>query len=89
MIPKSNRYKVMFIPNKLMFKLITGECLIKNIPEFTKLCEVQPNFERRGWDIIIEHPSFPEIYDLAVEPERILIEIEETGKRNGRKLYFD
>jgi hypothetical protein len=85
--PTSNRYKVMFINNKTMLMLITGECIIKNIPENTKLCEAQWDFLRRGWNIIIENPSFPEV-DPAIIADFYELEIEQTGKRLGRRLYF-
>lgn len=84
-----NRFKVAYISNKDMLKLITGECIIKNIPEFTRLCEAQPSFIKRGWEILIEHPSFPDVENTGFIPETFVLEIEETGKRNGRKLYFD
>jgi len=84
----SRRFKVMTISNENMLKLMTGEIRIKNIPEYTKLREAFPRDFSRCWGIVIEHPSFPEV-PLGMECESFVLEIEETGKRNGRKLYFD
>ena len=87
---ESNRYKIMFINHRQMMKLITGECVIKNIPEFTKIIDFRENWmNKRGFEILIEHPSFPEVPEGVMIPEIYDLIIEETGKRNGRKLYFD
>lgn len=86
--PQSRRFKVIAISNKDMMRLITGEIKITGIPEYTRLCEVYPHFMGRGWDILIEHPSFPEVNE-AVECERENIEFELVDKPNGRKLFFD
>lgn len=84
----TNRYKALFISNKEMFRLITGEIKITNIPEYTKLCEVQPCYMKRGWEIIIEHPSFDIVPDGLI-CQSMNAEFEETNKTIRRKLYFE
>jgi hypothetical protein len=78
----------MYLSNQDVLRLFTGEVTIKNIPEFTKLCEARPCFVRRGWEIIIEHPSFPRV-DPSIEADVFPLEFAETKERKNRKLYFD
>ena len=86
--PQSLRYKVIFVSNVNMMRLITGEIKMTGFPLDTRLCEAQPCFMSRGWDIIIEHPSFPE------QPEGLICDketftFEEVNGIHRRKLYFD
>ena len=59
--PTSDRYKCMFITHSYMMRILCGECKITNIPEWTRLVEVQHDFVRRGFICLIEHPSFPKV----------------------------
>jgi hypothetical protein len=65
-----------------------GEIRITGIPEYTRLCETRPCFMTRGWEMLIEHPSFPEVPD-GVMCDRENITFEEVNGSNRRKLFFD
>lgn len=86
---KSRRYKFLRLSNNQLLRLIIGEVRIKNIPEGTTLHEAQYSVMNRGWDILVEHPSFPEQQIDGCMPKQLeCIEFEETGERGSRKLYL-
>jgi hypothetical protein len=87
--PTSDRYKVLFISYGQMLRLICGEVKITNIPEWSRLCECQTDFMRRGFVCIIEHPSFPKV-KVGEAPDCFIAEFKELIKTSGdRKLTFD
>lgn len=87
--PTSDRYKILFISYGHMLRLICGEVKIINIPEWTRLCECQADFVRRGFVCVIEHPSFPKV-KAGAEPDCFCAEFKELIKQTSeRKLTFD
>lgn len=58
---EERRYKVFRVSRRQLLQLITGEIQIQNIPEWSTILEVEPDFQTRGWNIMIHHPSFPEV----------------------------
>lgn len=88
--PTSDRYKAMIISYNDMIKLMCGEIKITNIPDWTRMVSVDHDFRRRGWIILIEHPSFPKV-DPASMPDDFIAEFESTNfnPNEPRKLTFD
>lgn len=83
---EERRCKIFSISRRHLLQLITGEIQIQNIPEWSSILEVQPNFQTRGWDILIHHPSFPEIKEGQIA-ESINLEFIKLN-RDKRKLTF-
>lgn len=87
--PTSDRYKSMIISYNDMMRMMCGELVITNIPDWTRLVSVSHSFRRRGWILLIEHPSFPKVEpnsycdDLVAEFKEIKLSSE------VRKLTFD
>jgi hypothetical protein len=71
-------------------KLLSGQVKICNIPNWTRLVAVDHDFRRRGWILLIEHPSFPRVEphsycdDFIAEFCEIKLKADES-----RKLTFD
>jgi hypothetical protein len=83
---EERRYKVFRISRKQMLQLITGEVQIQNIPEWSTILEVQPDFQTRGWIIMVHHPSFPEVPEGQISED---INLEFISFEHGkRKLTF-
>lgn len=83
---EERRFKTFSISRRQLLQLITGEIQIQNIPEWSSILEVQPNFHTRGWDLLIYHPSFPEVKEgeLAENINLIFTKL----NRDKRKLTF-
>jgi hypothetical protein len=84
---EERRYKIFTISRNFLLRMITGEVQIQNIPEWSTILEIQPNFHTRGWDFIIHHPSFPEVPEGKIATT-INLEIK-TLDRGVRKLTFN
>lgn len=84
-----NRIKVMFINKRELLNILTGKGYINNIPDYTKIIDMREEHTiRRGFILILEHPSFPEV-DEGMNPEMFYASIENHEKSKNRKLYFD
>ena len=71
-----------------MMEILCGKTAIKNIPEFTKIIDM--HYIRSfafGFQILIEHPSFPEVPE-GIEPPMFYADCE-IKNNSSRKLYFD
>ena len=87
--PTSDRYKGLFISYNFMMRMICGEAIITNIPDWTRLVECHHDFMRRGFVCIIEHPSFPKVEE-GKEPEFLCAEFKVINPPSGtRKLTFE
>jgi len=83
---EERHYKIFSLTRRQLLQLITGEVQIQNLPTWSTILEVQPNFQKRGWDFIIHHPSFPEVPEGQM-PEHINLELKQFS-RDKRKLTF-
>jgi hypothetical protein len=83
---EERRFKTFSISRKQLLQLITGEIQIQNIPEWSTILEIQSNFQTRGWDFLIYHPSFPEVKEGEMSESINLIF--EKFNRGKRKLTF-
>jgi len=88
--PKSDRFKQMLISYGTMMRLITGEVLIVNMPDWTRLVSCEHDFIRRCFVCIIEHISFPKV-PLGEYPTSFIAEFKEIKCKTGepRKLTFN
>ena len=84
---EERRYKIFTVSREYLLRMITGEVQIQNIPEWSTILEVQPNFKTRGFDFIIHHPSFSEVPEGQIA-KIINLEIKKFD-RNIRKLTFN
>ena len=87
-----NRVKSTFIGRKTFLEILKGNVKLKNpevIPEYTKICEVHEFDFKRGFSILLMHPSFPECSPGQI-PEEIKLEyVPLTNEEKiKRKLTF-
>lgn len=85
----SNRVKTLFLNKMQLMDMLSGKCFISNIPDYTKIIDMrEENMIRRGFLLLLEHPSFPDVSECVV-PEVFKAEVEYYEKSKNRKLYFD
>lgn len=86
---ESNRVKTLFLSKRQLMEILSGKGFISNIPDYTKIIDMrEENLVRRGFLLLLEHPSFPETSEGFVS-ELFNAEIEYYEKSKNRKLHFD
>jgi hypothetical protein len=82
----SENLKILSIPYNVLYEILTGSCIINDIPDYCLIIEIRENFETRMLDILIEHPSFSST-KLGESIEKIPYSINKIdGERTYKKL---